>query len=186
MTNSRISALWKEERKAMKNLIMFVLVCTVILCGLAASSCTKAKNDDVSQIQALEKNLIDSFNSKDVNGVMAAYLPDENLIVFDCTPPRQFVGTNALRKDYEAVFANYPGPLHAELIDFKIQIEGNMGYGTGLFHGVGTDKDGKPSDLTMRETDVYHKVNGKWFIVHAHDSFPVDLTTGKADFTSKP
>jgi hypothetical protein len=33
---------------------------------------------------------------------------------------------------------------------------------------------------------VYGKVDGRWLIVHQHLSFPVDLDTGKPDFTSKP
>ena len=48
------------------------------------------------------------------------------------------------------------------------------------------DKDGKPLDLTLRVTDVYKKMNGKWLVVHEHVSWPVDLETGKADFSSKP
>jgi ketosteroid isomerase-like protein len=158
---------------------------TIILCGLAASSCSKAK-DDVSQIQALEKSLIDALNAKDINGVMAAYVPDESLIAFDCTPPRQFVGANAYRKDFEDSLALFPGPIHTEMSDLKIDTEGNLGYGHSFFHFVGTDKDGKAWDCTMRCTQVYRKVNGKWLIVHEHLSWPVDLATGKADFSSKP
>ena len=170
----------------MKSIKFFLLICAVILCGLAASSCSKASKDDVSQIHTLANRAIDAFNAKDVNAAMAVYVPDESLIAFDCTPPRQFVGADAYRKDYEAIFANYPGPIHAELIDFKIQAEGNLGYGIGFFHAVGTNKEGKTDDLTMRITDVYRKINGKWLIVHEHASFPVDLNTGKADLTSKP
>ena len=133
----------------MKSRKFFFLILAVILCGLAASSCSKAKNDDVAQIQALEKSAIDAFNAKDVNAAMAVYVPDESLIAFDCTPPRQFVGADAYRKDYEAVFASSPGPLHGELIDFKIHAEGNLGYGIGIFHGVG-NKQGRPKPRTSR------------------------------------
>lgn len=47
-------------------------------------------------------------------------------------------------------------------------------------------KDGKPFGLTMRVTDGYRKVNGKWLIIHEHISVPVNLETGKADLTSAP
>ena len=166
--------------------IRFFLICVVILCGLAVSSCSQAQKDDVSQIQALEKNFIDAYNVKDINGIMAAYVPDESLIEFDITPPRQFVGATACRKDYEGVLAGFPGPIHVELSDWKIDTEGNLGYGHGFFRFVGTDKDGKTWDTTIRLTDVYRRINGKWLIVHEHGSWPVDFTTGKADFTSKP
>jgi len=170
----------------MKSIRFFFLICVVILCGLAASSCSNASKDDVSQIQALEKSFLDAFNAKDLNGVMAVYVPDDSLIAFDAIPPRQYIGADAYRKDFEGVIAAYPGPWHAEFIDWKIDAEGNLGYGHGFLHSVGTDKDGKPVDITIRLTDAYRKINGKWLIVHEHASFPVDLTTGKADFTSKP
>jgi ketosteroid isomerase-like protein len=31
---------------------------------------------------------------------------------------------------------------------------------------TGTDTNGKPFDLTVRQTDVYGKVDGRWLIVH--------------------
>jgi hypothetical protein len=40
--------------------------------------------------------------------------------------------------------------------------------------------------LTVRVTDGYRKINGKWLITQEHVSVPVDLETGKADLTSKP
>jgi len=170
----------------MKSLKVLVLICTIILCGLAVLSCLKAKEDDVSQIQALEKNLADAYNAKDINGIMAAYVSDDSLIVFDITPPRQYIRANAVRKDYEGILAGFPGPIHVEFSDWKINAEGNLGYGHGFFRFVGTDKDGKAWDTAIRLTDIYRKVNGKWLIVHEHGSFPVDLATGKADLTSKP
>ncbi|HZF40664.1 MAG TPA: nuclear transport factor 2 family protein [Blastocatellia bacterium] len=38
---------------------------------------------------------------------------------------------------------------------------------------------------TLRITNVYRKINGKWLIVHEHSSCPVDLTTGQADLSSE-
>jgi ketosteroid isomerase-like protein len=40
--------------------------------------------------------------------------------------------------------------------------------------------------MTARVTDVYRKVAGHWRIVQEHVSVPVDLASGKPDFTSKP
>ena len=170
----------------MKSLKLVFLIYAVILCGLAVSSCSQAPKDDMPQIQALEKSFLDALNAKDLNGIMSVYVPDDSLIVFDAMPPRQYIGANAYRKDWEVVMAAYPGAWHAELIDWKIDTEGSLGYGHGFFHSVATDKDGKPADFTVRLTDVYRKINGKWLIVHEHVSWPVDMTTGKADLTSKP
>jgi ketosteroid isomerase-like protein len=41
-------------------------------------------------------------------------------------------------------------------------------------------------DYTVRVTDGFKKINGKWLIAHTHVSFPVDMRTGKADMESNP
>ena len=66
------------------------------------------------------------------------------------------------------------------------QANGKLGFGHNIQHFSGTDKNGKPIDLTFRVSDGYKKINGKWMIVEEHLSFPVDIATGKADLSSKP
>jgi ketosteroid isomerase-like protein len=72
------------------------------------------------------------------------------------------------------------------LNDWKAEADANLGYGHGIFHVNGPDKDGKPLDITVRVTDVFKKLNGKWLVVHEHVSWPVDMATGKADMSAKP
>lgn len=166
----------------MKNRNYFVMALAVIgACIL--SSCSKA--NDEAQINANVQHLVAAVNAKDLKGIMEYYTPDESLIVFDAVPPRQYVGATAFRKDWEGFLAAYPSTIHAEVSDWKTETDGNLGVGHGFFRTTGPGKDGKPLDLTVRVTDVYKKVNGKWVVVHEHVSFPVDLETGKADLSSK-
>ena len=164
--------------------------CSSLLATLAAvaacvaSSCSQANSE--ADINASVQRLVAAVNAKDINGIMAYYTPDENLFVFDALLPRQYVGAAAYRKDWEGFLAAYPGTVHAEVTDWKTETEGNLAYGHGIFRTTGPDKDGRPLDLTVRVTDVYRKVNGKWLVVHEHVSWPVDLATGKADLSSKP
>lgn len=41
-------------------------------------------------------------------------------------------------------------------------------------------------DHNARVTHVYERINGNWLIVHEHVSVPIDMSTGKPDFQSKP
>ncbi len=165
----------------------------VVAC-FVVSSCSQSGNsqagnsfaNDQAEITASVQRLVAAVNAKDLNGIMAYYTPDESLIVFDALPPRQYVGAAAFRKDWENFLAAYPKDVHAEVSDWKVDGEGNLAYGHGFFRTVGPGKDGKPLDLTVRVTDVYKKINGKWLVVHEHVSFPVDLETGKPDLNSKP
>jgi ketosteroid isomerase-like protein len=160
------------------------LATLAMVAGCVASSCSRA--NDKADVKASVQHLVAAVNAKDLNGIMAYYSPDESLFVFDALPPRQYVGAAAYRKNWEGFLAAYPGALHAEVTDWKTEAEGSLAYGHGIFRTTGPDKDGTPLDLTLRVTDVYRKVNGKWLVVHEHVSWPVDLTTGKADLMSKP
>ena len=156
----------------------------IVVTACFTSSCSRA-NDD-AEVNASLQRLVAAVNAKDINGIMAYYVPDESLLVFDALPPRQYVGASAFRKDWEGFLAAYPSTVRAEVSDWKTETEGNLAYGHGIFRTTGPDKDGKPLDLTVRITDVYRKINGKWLVVHEHVSWPVDLATGKADLSSKP
>ena len=146
----------------------------------------EAKSDDKAEIAALEHHLISSIRTKDLNGVMSVYVPDDSLFVFDVIPPRQYVGASAYREDWKGVLASFNGPINAEISDLRITSSNNLGFGHNIQHITGTDLSGKNIDWTFRVTDCYQKINGKWLIVHEHYSVPVDLQTAKADLASKP
>ena len=50
-----------------------------------ASSCSQA--NDEADINFSVQHLVAAVNAKDINGIMAYYTPDENLVVFDALPP---------------------------------------------------------------------------------------------------
>ena len=160
------------------------LLAMALVAAVAASSCSSSNGEAV--IDASSQRLVAAVNAKDINGIMAYYTPDETLLVFDAVTPRQYLGARAYRKDWEDFLSFYPSAVHADLTDWKAETDGNLAYGHGIFHTIGPDKDGKTLDMTLRVTDVFKKIDGKWLVVHEHVSWPVDFTTGKPDMTSKP
>jgi len=145
-----------------------------------------AKGNDQAEIKALEDRFVTAVNAKDVDAIMKVYVGDESLFVFDVIPPRQYVGAKAYRKDWEDFLGTFQGAVKFELSDLKVASDGNVAYGHSIQRVSGTDKKGKKVDVTVRVTDVYRKIKGKWLIVHEHASVPVDLDTGKPDLASKP
>ncbi len=102
------------------------------------------KTKDLADIKALEDRFINAFNAKDVNAIMTAYVPDESLFVFDATPPRQYVGAAAYRKDWDALLAMFPGALKADLTDLDLTVGGgDLAFGHSIQHVAGTMKGGK-------------------------------------------
>ncbi|MHB8530805.1 MAG: YybH family protein [Caulobacteraceae bacterium] len=152
----------------------------------AGRSVVRPKSDDEAQLRALQRRYLAAFNAKNADAIMANYAPGEGLFVFDAVPPRQYVGAEAYKKDWQALFAAYPGPAHTTVSDLEITVVGPVAYGHSINASRFTAKDGSKVDLTVRITDVYRKLGGRWRIVQEHVSFPVDLATGKADLLSKP
>jgi ketosteroid isomerase-like protein len=149
------------------------------------SAAKPAGSSDRAQIQALEKGLNAGIVAKDSKKVMS-YYARKGLFVFDVTPPRQHVGWEDYKKDWEGLFAAFPGPLTNEITDLSITVVGDVAYGHNIEDGHFTAKDGTKAELVVRVSDVYRKINGKWFIVQEHVSVPVDLDTMKPDILSKP
>ena len=115
---------------------------------------------------------------------MAVYAQD--VFVFDVIPPREYPTWGAYKKDWEGLFAEFPGPVTNTVSDLHITVVGSVAYTRSIDDGTLTGKDGSKMHLVVRSTDVLRKSNGKWHIVQEHNSFPVDPTTGKADMLSKP
>ena len=140
---------------------------------------------DKAQIEALEKGFAAAFNAKDATKIMSYYTHD-GLFVFDVTPPRQFVGWDAYKKDWETLLGSTQGPVVFKLSDLDVTVVGPVAYGHSIQSLQSTGKDGAKSELVVRVTDVYRKAGGHWKIVQEHVSIPVDLDTMKPDPLSKP
>lgn len=142
--------------------------------------------DDKAAIEALEQQYIKAFNAQDVNAIMASYAPGDQLFVFDAVPPREYPSWEAYKKDWEGLFAAYPGPVKDSMSELNITVVGPVAYARHVEASHFTRKDGTGVDAVVRVTDVFRKSNGKWLIVQEHVSFPVDIDSGKADLLSKP
>jgi uncharacterized protein (TIGR02246 family) len=155
--------------------------------ALAASAAwaAPAAPSDEAQIQAQEKRFAAAVQARDVAKIMALYAP-EGLFVFDVTPPRQYVGQAAYRKDWENLFAGIVGTPKFGVSDLAVTVVGPVAYGHSIQSINWTGKNGKAADMVVRVTDVWRKIGGKWLIVQEHVSVPVDLDTGKPDMMSKP
>ncbi len=147
---------------------------------------TVAHADDKADLQALENRVAAGIQAKDADAVMANYVPGDSLVVFDLIPPRQYTGNDAYKKDWAGVFAGCADSPKMDISDLDITADGKLAFSHSIQHFVCTDAKGNKLEMTMRASDDYRKVKGKWLIVHEHLSAPVDLATGKADLTSKP
>jgi uncharacterized protein (TIGR02246 family) len=168
-----------------RELFLFALAVGCIGCATTPPPVPDTTAQDQAAIKALEDRFVSGFNAKDTNAIMALYVPDQSLIVFDASIPRQYTGAAAYTKDWNDFWAMFPGPAKMDLSDLDITTGGNVAYGHSIQHATMTDKKGKKMEMTVRVTDGYKKVNGQWLISHEHVSVPVNFSTMKPDMDSK-
>jgi ketosteroid isomerase-like protein len=107
-------------------------------------------------------------------------------VSFDIVPPLRYIGADAFRKVWEEVFSSFQGPIDYEIHDLNITVGDDVAFTHSLNRISGTMNNGQKTDLWLRWTGCFRKINGKWLIVHHQNSVPVDLENGKAVLSLKP
>jgi uncharacterized protein (TIGR02246 family) len=163
-----------------------VSLCALI--GFSASQRAQAQSKDEQEIRALENKFAAACDVKDVDAIMKFYVPGDELFVFDVGVPRQHVGWENYKKDWQDFLAGFKGPIQFDVSDVSVTSDGKIAYGHSIQHVKATMMDGSPADFTVRVTDVYRKVDGKWLIAQEHVSVPIDFSGSKPepDMMSKP
>jgi len=151
--------------------------------GIALSKIAHA--DCAREIKSIQLGIAAAAERRDLDAIMASYVPGDKLFVFDMYPPQAYVGWDAFRGDWKNFIDALKGPISYKLHHLTASCDDDFGYTHMLQIIRGTRKNGRPFALNLRETDVYRKIDGQWRIVHVHASVPVDLTTEKGDFLTK-
>jgi uncharacterized protein (TIGR02246 family) len=179
----------RRMKHTMKIRELFLIACVAVCVGCNTAPPPAPVVDTTAQdqtaIKALEDNFTAAFNARDTKAIMALYVPDQSLIVFDASVPLQYTGADAYTKDWNDFWAMFPGKTNFTMSDLDITVGGNVAYSHSIQHVSTTDKKGKKMEMKVRVTDGYKKVNGQWLISHEHVSVPVNFMTMKPDFNAK-
>ena len=143
----------------------------------------KSRNED--QIREVIGSWAKAVRTKDVNAVMSHYSPD--ILLFDLAPPLQYVGGDAYRKNWEEWFATWGGQIGYEIQELSITIGGDVAFRHSLNRISGKRTSGEETDVWVRATACYRKINGKWLITHEHISVPLYMDgSNRAALDLKP
>ena len=139
---------------------------------------------DEVQIGKLMDDRIEAVRTKDVKASMSNLAPD--VLLFDVVNPLQQVGSDASRSRAAEWFSSFEGPIGYEIRDLGITAGDDVAFAHGLSHVSATTKNGGELDMWWRTTVCFSKVEGKWLVVHEHNSVPFDVESGKASLGLKP
>ena len=109
---------------------------------------------------------------------MSNYAPD--IVLFDVPPPLQYRGTEAYRKNWEQWLPTFEGPIGYEIRELSITTGDDVAFCHSLNRISGTRTNGEQTDVWVRATVGYRKIDGKWTVTHEHVSVPFYMDTGKA------
>jgi ketosteroid isomerase-like protein len=120
------------------------------------------------------EDLVKALRAKDIDSVMSLYAP--NLVSFDLAPPLQYIGADNKRRAWQEAFAIFTGPFDYEVRDLTVTTHGELAFVHSLNHVSGTMANGHITDLSVRWTACFRRIDGVWLVVHDHVSVPADRT----------
>ena len=130
------------------------------------------------------EELAKALRAKDIDGVMSIFAPD--LVSFDIVPPLRYFGADNKRRAWQEAFAIYTGPFDYELHDLNVTTDGELAFVHSLNHVTATLASGHVTDMWLRWTACFRRIDGVWLVVHDHVSVPADLEHGQAAVNLTP
>jgi ketosteroid isomerase-like protein len=133
------------------------------------------------EITAVEHKLIAATSTAQ----FMEHVDDKAIVLYDYVPPLQYKGASAVRNHMDTVFQEAKD-LKGDFVELEVVADDKLGAARSLQHFTWKDKEGKSMEGIFRVTDVFHKVAGKWKLIHSHVSVPVDPATEKGQMNLKP
>jgi|SRR5690349_13590555 len=102
------------------------IVAAAAAASLSIMMPVRADTKDVEAIRRLESQFAEAVNAGNVDAIMKVYVPGQSLVVFDVVPPRQYIGADAYRKDWQAFVSMFAGPVKFDISDLAITADGDL------------------------------------------------------------
>jgi ketosteroid isomerase-like protein len=132
-----------------------------------------------SEVRAFLDGRVDACRDKDIDRLMSLYSPD--IVYFDVVPPLQFIGADAVRRNFLRWFDEYEGPIGLETRGLNIAATEGVAF-AHMFHldkgNTHLSEQGLKPEMWVRSTVCCQRSNHKWLITHEHISLPIDFRSG--------
>jgi uncharacterized protein (TIGR02246 family) len=124
-----------------------------------------------SEIRALLAQRAQAIGEKDARKALAYYADD--VVNFDLAPPLAQRGREATDPaELQGWFESWSGPIGLAFDQLDVRVSGDFAFAFGFLHMTGLRTDGSHTDVWARITLGLARREGRWRIVHEHQSFP--------------
>lgn len=96
----------------------------------------------------------------------------DDILSFDLAPPLGSRGAATYRRNLEAWFPTWDGPIDRKQTGLEITVGGDVAFATAYNRIGGTKKGQGTTHLWMRLTAGLRRIEGRWIVVHNHVSTP--------------
>ena|SRR5215218_6234603 len=125
-----------------------------------------------------------AISAKDIDAVMSFFAPD--VVSFDIAiKTLRYVGADRKRREWQQAFTVYRSIAY-DVRDLNVTMDGELAVVHAVNHVKGTLAGGEVTDLWVRWTACFRRIDGIWLVVHDHVSVPVDLENGQAVLNLTP
>ena len=131
---------------------------------------TPQRKADEAEIRRITNAWIKGLHDKDVDAVMQYAAPD--IVSFDLAPPLASRGAARYRKNLEAWFPTWDGPINLASRDLDVTVGDEVAFTSCLNRIGGAKKDGETPDIWVRVTACFRKIDSRWMVAHEHVSTP--------------
>ena len=101
---------------------------------------------------------------------MSFYTPD--FVAFDLPPPLRVEGAEPHRSGLEQWFRTWSGKIGFDMRELAVETGDGLAFSRSLNHMHGKRTDGTETDVWVRATVGFRKIDGEWMVVHEHVSVP--------------
>ena len=136
------------------------------------------------ELRDLIEERVRGVRAKDRDALAAQ--PADDVVTFDVLPPLNSRGSGPVLEHLDQWLDSYAGPIDYAVRDVRVTAEGELGFASFLYHVGGTLKAGGEVDMWVRATLCFRRLDGRWRIVHDHESVPFDPATGQAQLSLEP
>jgi uncharacterized protein (TIGR02246 family) len=133
----------------------------------------KNTSPEEAQIRQLSQDWVAAVRSKDLTSLMNLYT--SGIVVFDLPAPLQYEGKDAYRQNMTEWFESFE-TIGYEIRSLTISAGADVAFAHSLNHISGTRTNSEETDVWVRATVGYRKIDGRWRITHEHFSTPFEMT----------
>lgn len=133
----------------------------------------KTEQTDIEAIRARIQQKRESYLKRNADGALDVWLKDPRVCVFDLGTTPQYFGWDALYTTTHEMVDGSTGPFEIDFGTPTVMASGDLGCSWQILRVIAQQKSGRTTDITVRQTDIWNKVDGRWYIVHEHNSLPM-------------